>query len=819
MASSLSFLLLFSIFHSLERSVLSSAISSDSISFNSSLSGAQTIVSKGGNFALGFFHLGNNSSPNFYLGIWYYKISQFASVWVANREVPISDPSSSELTISKEGNLILTNQFKTHIWSTNITSATSNYATVAEILDTGNLILRDGSEPSKVYWQSIDHPSDTWLPGGKLGRNKVTGERQRLTSWRNSEDPAPGIFSLETDPNGTSQYFIFWNRTKPFWTSGEWNGEIFAAVPEMTPHYIYNFEYVNNANESYFTYSLQDDKLISRLVLDLSGQIKELTWMENAQEWILFWSQPKQQCDVYALCGPFGRCDGNSFPYCSCMKGFSEASPSDWALRDWSRGCKRNTSLQCSSNSTSLSGSEKKDKFFLMSDVSLPANPHSLAVGSIEDCELACLKNCVCTAYSYSGGCNVWYGGLLDLQQNSSGETLYLRLASSELPNSGTKKGKTIRVLLGSVLGILACIALVSSLGWLYNRRHKITATKSAEGNLIAFTYNDLKRMTKNFSEKLGGGSFGSVAKGTLPDSTAIAVKRFEGLLRIGEKQFRNEVSTIGTIQHVNLVRLHGFCSEGDNRLLVYEYMPKGSLDTQLFRRNSVGTVLDWKTRYQIALGAAKGLAYLHEKCRDCIIHCDIKPENILLDDLFVPKVADFGLAKLLGRDFSRVLTTVRGTIGYLAPEWISGVAITAKADVYSYGMVLLEIISGRRNVVNSEDGSASYFPLEAVRKVNEGDVVSLLDDRLKGEAEFDELDRACRAACWCIQDSEIYRPSMGQVVQILEGVVEVGFPPIPRSLQLLAEKPGSMGFFSELSSLQSNPTQPESTSSASSKG
>nr|CAD1832147.1 unnamed protein product [Ananas comosus var. bracteatus] len=762
MASSLSFLLLFSIFHSLERSVLSSAISSDSISFNSSLSGAQTIVSKGGNFALGFFHLGNNSSPNFYLGIWYYKISQFTSVWVANREAPISDPSSSELKISKEGNLILTNQFKTHIWSTNITSATSNYATVAEILDTGNLILRDGSEPSKVYWQSIDHPSDTWLPGASLG--------------------------------GTSQYFIFWNRTKPFWTSGEWNGEIFAAVPEMTPHYIYNFEYVNNANESYFTYSLQDDKLISRLVLDLSGQIKELTWMENAQEWILFWSQPKQQCDVYALCGPFGRCDENSFPYCSCVKGFSEASPSDWALSDWSRGCKRNTSLQCSSNSTSLSGSEKKDKFFLMSDVSLPANPHSLAVGSIEDC-------------------------LLDLQQNSSGETLYLRLASSELPNSGTKKGKTIRVVLGSVLGILACIALVLSLGWLYNRRHKITVTKSAEGNLIAFTYNDLKRMTKNFSEKLGGGSFGSVAKGTLPDSTAIAVKRFEGLLRIGEKQFRNEVSTIGTIQHVNLVRLHGFCSEGNNRLLVYEYMPKGSLDTQLFRRNSVGTVLDWKTRYQIALGAAKGLAYLHEKCRDCIIHCDIKPENILLDDLFVPKVADFGLAKLLGRDFSRVLTTVRGTIGYLAPEWISGVAITAKADVYSYGMVLLEIISGRRNVVNSEDGSASYFPLEAVRKVNEGDVVSLLDDRLKGEAEFDELDRACRAACWCIQDSEIYRPSMGQVVQILEGVVEVGFPPIPRSLQLLAEKPGSMGFFSELSSLQSNPTQPESTSSASSKG
>ena len=163
-----------------------------------------------------------------------------------------------------------------------------------------------------------------------------------------------------------------------------------------------------------------------------------------------------------------------------------------------------------------------------------------------------------------------------------------------------------------------------------------------------------------------------------------------------GEKQFRAEVSPIGTIQHVNLIRLLGFCSEKSTRILVYEYMPNGSLERNIFASTPVE--LRWNVRFQIALGIAKGLSYLHEECRSCIIHCDIKPDNVLLDASFMPKIADFGLAKLVGRDFSRVLTTMRGTVGYLAPEWISGTAITSKADVFSYGMMLFEIISGKRN-------------------------------------------------------------------------------------------------------------------------
>ncbi|KAM3193174.1 hypothetical protein ACQJBY_070007 [Aegilops geniculata] len=215
--------------------------------------------------------------------------------------------------------------------------------------------------------------------------------------------------------------------------------------------------------------------------------------------------------------------------------------------------------------------------------------------------------------------------------------------------------------------------------------------------------------------------------------------------------------------------------------------MPNRSLDVHLFRNNS--TVLNWTVRYHIALGVARGLAYLHESCRDCIIHCDIKPENILLDASFVPKVADFGMAKLFRRDYSRVLTTVRGTVGYLAPEWITGVAITPKVDVYSYGVVLLEIISGKRNSCapcTSGGNRDIFFPVYAAHKLVEGEIGSLVDEMLHGDINLDQAELACKVACWCIQDDEFDRPTMGQVVKILEGLVEVRMLPIPRLLEAM---------------------------------
>lgn len=290
--------------------------SSDTISASSAVSGGRTVVSRGGSFEVGFFRINASSSRNgscYYVGIWYKKaVSPCTPVWIANRAAPVADRATSRLAIAADGNLVLINEADELVWSTNVSSTAAAGAgsngTVAVILDTGNLVLRRKNDVDEVVlWQSMDHPTDTWLPGARLGLNKVTGEAQVLTAWKNSGDPAPGVFSLGIDPAGTSQYFIVWNRTVPYWASGEWNGDIFAGIPEMTSHYMYNFEFVSDANGSYFTYSLQDPAIISRLVVGVSGQITQLTWAPSADEWILIWTEPHRLCDVHAVCGAFVR--------------------------------------------------------------------------------------------------------------------------------------------------------------------------------------------------------------------------------------------------------------------------------------------------------------------------------------------------------------------------------------------------------------------------------------------------------------------------------------------------------------------------------
>ncbi|CAL5406521.1 unnamed protein product [Camellia sinensis] len=399
----------------------------------------------------------------------------------------------------------------------------------------------------------------------------------------------------------------------------------------------------------------------------------------------------------------------------------------------------------------------------------------------------------------------IWGGGLFNLRQLSSddksGRDLHVRVAASQLVGTEAKakaKRNTSLIVFGAICGFFCFFGSVLVVLWRKRQRDTAGTLEKVDDSLAVFKYRDIRIATKNFSEKLGEGGFGTVFKGTLPNSIAVAVKMLKSLKQ-GEKQFRAEVSTIGMIQHINLVRLRGFCIQGTKRFLVYDYMSNGSLESHLFKKDNIN-VLDWKTRYNISVGTARGLTYLHEKCRDCIIHCDIKPENILLDAEYNPKVADFGLAKLVGREISRVLTTMRGTRGYLAPEWISGEAITPKADVFSYGMLLFEIISGRRNSDIVDDEMDWYFPYLVVTKMKESEelVMSFLDYRLQGNGDVEEVIRACKVACWCIQDDEKDRPSMGQVVQILEGVLEVGMPPIPQFLQGLADDPLEPRFFFE---------------------
>ncbi|PON74865.1 Serine/threonine protein kinase [Trema orientale] len=635
------------------------SIGSDTIFTGHSLSGNQTINSPSRVFEMGFF--------------------------------------TPALKLLENGNLTLLNESKTVVWSTNSTSRLSN-STIGVLLDNGNFVIRDSFDSSVVLWQSFDHPTDTWLPGGKVGYNKVNNEKLVLRPWKNPQNPAPGIFSNEVEQNGT-RHFLLWNDSKSYWTIGYWNGKIFSLVPEIElDEYVTNITYVSNENESYYTYDATYSDALTRFMIETTGQLRQYVWGKDFGRWNLYWMRPLEQCEVYGFCGSFGKCNQHDMPLCVCLEGFEPKRRKDGELGYHSDGCVRKTPLECSKGGF--------DEFLVMPNVRLPSNSESLAAQNVVECRLACLSNCSCSAYAYDNQCSIWTGDLFNLKQLSPdervGKYLHLRLAASDLAGFKTSKRKTSpRIAIATVL-IVGLFFLSGIVAVFMRRRCFVGASETLGDSVVLFKYRDLKAATKNFSEKLGEGGFGVVFKGTLPNSTSIAVKKLKSLKQ-GEQQFRTEVKTIGTIQHVNLVRLRGFCAENSRRFLVYDYVPKGSLESRLFRKSL--TILDWKVRYQIAIGTAKGLCYLHEECRDCIIHCDIKPENILLDEEYNPKIADFGLAKLVGRDFSRVLKTMRGTRGYLAPEWISGEAITSKADVFSYGMLLFELISGRRNSGELLDG------------------------------------------------------------------------------------------------------------------
>nr|KYP45645.1 Putative receptor protein kinase ZmPK1 [Cajanus cajan] len=365
------------------------------------------------------------------------------------------------------------------------------------------------------------------------------------------------------------------------------------------------------------------------------------------------------------------------------------------------------------------------------------------------------------------------------------------------LGETGMEKRSKLRawvvvvVVLGAILGLIALQGCL----WVWFCRNRLrfgglsshdTLFEYASGAPMQFLYKELQKATKGFKKKLGAGGFGAVYRGTLVNKTVVAVKQLEGIEQ-GEKQFRMEVATIGSTHHLNLVRLIGFCSEGRHRLLVYEFMKNGSLDDFLIHtEEDPGKLLSWEYRYNIALGTARGITYLHEECRDCIVHCDIKPENILLDENYVAKVSDFGLAKLISpKDHRhRTLTSVRGTRGYLAPEWLANLPITSKSDVYSYGMVLLEIVSGRRNFDVSEETNRKKFSTWAYEEFEKGNISGILDKRLADqEVNMEQVRRAIQASFWCIQENPSQRPIMSRLLQMLEGLIEIEKPPAPKSM------------------------------------
>ncbi|KAK6934351.1 S-locus glycoprotein domain [Dillenia turbinata] len=839
--------LFFIFFSSLVFSLLSAKATAggDILNPNHSITDGQTLVSNGSVFELGFFSPGN--STNRYLGIWYKQMS-FKTVWVANRENPLSDMSGI-FTLTADGNLVILNGSKDIIWSSN-TSKSGN-STFAQLLDSGNLLLREfNSTNSQDYlWQSFDSVSDTFIPGTKQGINLKTGEEWYYQSWKSLDDPFPGDFTYKLENPEFPQLFIRKQGVKQL-RIGPWNGIRFTGVSQT--NLVFTATLVSNEDEVYLLGRVASDSVIPRSTLNELGILQEFYGNQQSGQWEELLTFQTNTCDNYSFCGSNAFCDVNSSRICQCLKGFVPKVPQKWQNRNWSDGCVRETTLDC--------GTEYG--FLKLTQVNLPDLLQiwiNQSMG-LDECHVKCQTACSCTAYSSydiigdGNGCVLWSGDLVDLKKNTlDGLFLYIKLPLSLLEDDANsnkrKKVAAVASSIGAAMLIVVCVC------WFVARR-KLTRQNKEGHNVFSdakdseigsqedlelpqFDLITIRAVTFDFAEsqKIGQGGFGPVYKAQLPSGPEIAVKRLCQYSRQGLNEFKNEVILISKLQHRNLVRLLGCCIQNEERILIYEYLPKGSLDSYIFgshfspsyffflhffsflcfslsllsekhlrNHNSPlhndlpidtritladtkrASLLNWEKRFDIILGIARGLLYIHRDSRLTIIHRDLKASNILLDIDLNPKISDFGMARAFqGESMEDKTRRVVGTFGYMSPEYAIDGLFSIKSDVFSFGVLLLEIISGRRNRGFCHPDHEHSLLGHAWSLFIGGSALELVDAKMVDIISSIQVLRCIHVGLLCVQCHPRDRPTMSSVLSMLESDI-----PLP--------EPKRPGFFTERS-------------------
>ncbi|XP_010492578.1 PREDICTED: G-type lectin S-receptor-like serine/threonine-protein kinase At1g11300 [Camelina sativa] len=766
---------------------LSVSLAQERAFFSGKLNDSETIVSSFRTFRFGFFSPVNSTSR--YAGIWYNSVSVQTVIWVANKDKPIND-SSGVISVSEDGNILVTDGQKRVLWSTNVSTQARANSTVAELLDSGNLVLKEANTDAYL-WESFKYPTDSWLPNMLVGTNARTGRGNvTITSWRNPSDPSPGSYTAALILAAYPELFIINNNNNnsTVWRSGPWNGQMFNGLPDVYAGvFLYRF-IVNDDTNGSVTMSYANDSTLRYFYMDYRGSVIRRDWSEARRNWTVGLQVPATECDLYSRCGQFATCNPRNKPSCSCIRGFRPRNLIEWNNGNWSGGCIRRVPLQCDRQNNNGSA----DGFLRLRRMKLPDFARR-SEASEPECLRTCLQTCSCiaAAHGLGYGCMIWNGSLVDSQElSASGMDLYIRLAHSEIKTQDKRPILIGATLAGGIFVVAACGLLARRIVMKKRAKKKGTDAEQifervealAGGNkgklkeLPLFEFQVLAAATDNFSlrNKLGQGGFGPVYKGKLQEGQEIAVKRLSRASGQGLEELVNEVVVISKLQHRNLVKLLGCCIAGEERMLVYEFMPKKSLDFYLFDSRRA-KLLDWKTRFNIINGICRGLLYLHRDSRLRIIHRDMKASNILLDENLIPKISDFGLARIFpGNEDEANTRRVVGTYGYMAPEYAMGGLFSEKSDVFSLGVILLEIVSGRRN-------SNSTLLAYVWSIWNEGEINGLVDPEIFDQLYEKEIRKCVHIGLLCVQEAANDRPSVSTVCSMLSSeIVDIPEPKQP---------------------------------------
>ncbi|KAK9064289.1 hypothetical protein SSX86_015669 [Deinandra increscens subsp. villosa] len=718
-------------------------------------------------------------------------------VWMANRDGPVNG-KRSRISLLKKGNLVLTDAGQ-RIWTTN---TQSNSLVQLQLLDSGNLVLTAlENKSSYIYlWQSFSFPTNTILSNQPFTKDTV------LISSRSSTNLSSGFYKMyfENDNMISLLYSnneitsVYW--PKPYllpWQAKRttYNNSKFALLDSKG-------QFQSTDDLSFKTIDYGDPTLHRRVTLDVDGNIR--AYSLNKRSWSVSWQAISTPCTIHGICGPNSLCTYNfkTGRICTCPHGYKRKNNSDFSF-----GCEPTFDLY---------QHHENYEFIKLPHVEFYGSDSKYMEGStLKECKKACLNNSNCKAFQFvfdedarSFNCfvktllfNGYYMGtsfntylklpkndVLSFNQSTSNESsLYCSSSIIELKRTYEKKSANEPLKLMLWFSIILGVIEVTSFVFFYCVTKQPSATTTQSYLSIAtgfkrFTYAEIVKASNKFREEIGRGGGGIVYKGILPDKRVVAIKRLHEAIQ-GEAEFLTEMSTIGRINHKNLIETYGYCAEGKHRILVYEYMENGSL-----ARSLGGNQLDWRNMFNIAVGVAKGLAYLHEECLEWVLHCDVKPQNILLDANYNPKVADFGLSKLFhqGEKENSIFSRIRGTRGYMAPEWVFNLPITSKVDVYSFGIVVLEMITGRSPTYDQpsddnerlEQKRLVSWVREKVHGANKSltytQIIELLNPMIKGEYEIDDMNILLKVAMQCVDEDKDARPTMSEVVKMIMHLAEM---------------------------------------------